>query len=142
LKTKEEVLARITEKKKEFFDFSLACFCKYLSFDDIKIWLKPEAKKEDWPDIELWPDDQKIIADMRDYMSFAWSKCLDHRGLSASRSVDRMNHWCWFLGVEDSIDWDNYAQYGAPILYAICKKFDFPIPDDPNVEIMVRGELS
>lgn len=83
-------------------------------------------------------DRDTVIAEMRDYMSFAWEKAYDHRGLSASRSLYKMQAWLWLLGDDELLvfaeDADNYVPYGTPILRKISEKYDFYIPGEEEDE--------
>jgi len=67
-------------------------------------------------------------------VAFGWGKVRNHRGLSADRTILKMKAWLWLLGDDEleafAADYANYPQYGAPILKAICEKYDFPIPED------------
>jgi hypothetical protein len=71
-------------------------------------------------------------------MAFAWGKARDHRGISASRSVEKMRTWVWLL--DDPEITANYQNYGAPILRAICERYGFPIPDGDDMRRMSEGE--
>jgi len=73
------------------------------------------------------------------YMGFAWDKVQDHRGLSAGRSIEKMEAWLWLLGDGDKIDWERYSPYGAPILAEICKLYNWPVPESPELSRMISG---
>lgn len=83
-------------------------------------------------------DRDTVLSQMRDYMGFAWDKAKNHRGISASRSVDHFKAWQWLAG--DDLSDAPYAQYGAPILMDICQRYGFPIPNDEGLLRMARGE--
>jgi len=60
---------------------------------------------------------------MIDYMSVAWEKATDERGLSANRSLLHYQNWFWLLG-EDEIAkhmFDNCGSYGKLKLRVIQK---------------------
>jgi len=69
---------------------------------------------------------------MRDYISFAWEKANDKRGISANRSIDHFKGWLWLLGDEEGIEYlkANYAPYGKPGLAYTCKKYGFKNEDN------------
>lgn len=85
-----------------------------------------------------------IKAAMGKYMEFAWDKVADQRGISASRSIEKMQEWAWLLGDDEVVAWCNdlalYPQYGAPILGRICEKYGFPIPESDILPYYLRGE--
>lgn len=103
-----------------------------LDFEHAKEFLKAGTTAEEWEESRAdFPTD--VEAEAREYMSFAWGKCLDHRGLSASRSIEHFRNW--FFLAEDAealriVEETQYAPYGAPILAAICKHKGWPIPED------------
>ncbi len=74
-------------------------------------------------------DRNSVIAEMRDYMSFAWDKANNCRGLSAYRSMVHYKVWLWLLK-DDSIDTEEYEYYGKPQLAMICKKYGFRNEDN------------
>lgn len=75
-----------------------------------------------------------VLTEMRNYMTFAWDKANNERGLSAGRSINHFEAWLWLLGDEEALafaeDDDNYPEYGRPILRFICERFGFPIEDE------------
>ena len=84
-----------------------------------------------------------VLANMREYMDFAWGKVEDHRGISASRSVEKFGAWIWALGDEETLrkfEATNYAPYGAPQLAFVCATYGFPIPGSSELARMIDGE--
>lgn len=67
-------------------------------------------------------NDGAIIAEMLDYMPFAWGKANDFRGLSAARTMDRYGAWLWLLNI-DLGEMRDYEFYGKPNLIRICDHF-------------------
>lgn len=128
MKTTDEIVDRI-KASDDPFGFDREVLIGYLPFKVANDagFLRDDA--EDWGDDWTEPTRENVLRDMGKYMEFAWSKALGHRGLSAGKSVVRMRAWCWLLGDEDEIDWDDYAQYGVPILKALCERYGFPVPD-------------
>jgi len=131
MRTDEEILARVAAvKDTEMFGYQTADLLSRLPFEAVAGagLLKSEVTAENWKiESRLRAD---ILAEMRDYMSFGWDKATGHRGLSAERTINHYEAWIWLLGdVEhDAIDWDNYRNYGAPILMQICLTFELPLP--------------
>lgn len=141
LRTQEQIANYIQKNRdshEDVFGFMAEVLIGYLDFAHAKPFLKPEAKPEDWKTDPLTRE--HVIETMRDYMSFAWQKCEDHRGISAGRSVQKMQAWCWVLGEDHLIDWEEFAQYGAPILLAVSQRYGFEIPTSDAVARMALGE--
>ncbi len=114
----------------------------YLPIEQFKEFVKKDANLSDWEPIPL--THEAVLAEMKEYMEFAWGKVDAHRGISASRSVEKMQAWLWLLGDEETLtfarDDDNYTNYGAPVLMKICQVYDFPIPDDEGIRNMAQGK--
>lgn len=92
---------------------------------------------------EVWqPTD--VLDHARQYLEFAIGKILDHRGLSASRSVTKLREYAWVLGrddVVDAMDAAGYAQYGAPKVQAFAQGMGWPWPADVELKRMAAGQL-
>lgn len=84
---------------------------------------------------------EQVLARMRDYMPFAIGKAIDHRGFSATRSVEHFAAWVWLLGDEDykKVDWENFTNYGCPILLQICEMYGFPAYLEKTFRRMADG---
>ena len=82
---------------------------------------------------------KNVTARMREYMEFAMGKALNHRGLSANRSLMHFETWLWLLGDDEMLsfaeDDKNFPNYGMPVLKAISRKYGFPIPEDAEAWI-------
>lgn len=145
MRTTEEMAAKLKERKGTFLDFFPEIILGYMSWDDALPFLDAAAVAKAGEEVvkTKWtvrPNTREsILEEMKDYMEFAWDKALNHRGLSANRSVDKMKAWCWLLSEDEKIDWENYAQYGAPILKQICELYGFPMPDGSDAQNMAAG---
>ena len=87
-----------------------------------------------------------MLEEGREYMErIGWPKVIDHRGISAGRSVEKMSAWMWMLEEDGLVkvcdSGDLYPQYGAPVLAMICQRFSWPIPGTPEVARMIAGDL-
>lgn len=88
-------------------------------------------------------DEDALIKEAKEYLVFAIGKAVNHRGLSAGRSVDKLTCWCWVL--EHTNFPDNHGQpytnYGVPILKWAAEKIgaDWPT-DDPVLNAMAEGK--
>lgn len=143
MRTLEEVVARANELEDDFFGFRMSILVDYLPFDLARPFLVDDATAEEWGDVPPLIREH-VIGEMRSYMEFAWGKVEDHRGLSAGRSVQKMESWLWLLG-DDALmrfaaDGDNYAMYGAPVLKRICEAYGFSISDSSALANMAQGK--
>lgn len=142
-RTQEEILARIDAVAEEdFFGTQrndLACF---LTFENAKPFLNPEATKESWK--ESTDSIGTPVDNIKGYMPFALEKAENHRGLSAGRSIEHFKAWLWLLGDDELLafadDHANYRNYGVPILRKIGEKYGLELPDDDWFENMGKGK--
>lgn len=149
MRTQEEIVAKLREHQGKILDFTPDVLLPYLDFDHAKQFLKPDATREGWEsphgdDQMSYPlSEETALREFRAYAEFAWGKAQDHRGLSAERSVQKLEAWTWLLGRDDVLaasEAAHYQNYGCPKLAVICEAFGFPIPDDEPTQRMVRGE--
>ena len=141
MRTQDEIAAKIRGSR-GFLDFTTDALLHYLDFEHAREFIKPDVTAEKWAECHVPLADDKVISEMRDYMAFAWEKVEDHRGISASRSVDKMTAWAWLLGdggAYEAIEAAGFTNYGAPKLAAVCITLGFPIPDDAGVRRMIAG---
>jgi hypothetical protein len=128
--------------KDDLLGFSAEVLLPYLPAEKLRKFAKDDADLSEWEPKPL--DRETVLAEMKEYMAFAWDKVYAHRGISASRSVEKMAAWVWLLADEDTYAFakesEHYTNYGAPILMKICQVYGFPIPDDEGVRRMTRGK--
>ena len=152
LKNEDQILAKVTEIKangKDMFGFKIEALVQFLPSKQVQALFGFQDPVEE--DMKKWDEEDKeslteenVMNLFREYMAFAWGKALDHRGLSASRSVSKLAMYAWIMGADELVD-DiesrriRYAQYGCPILAAIAEKFSFPIPEDSGTQNMIAG---
>jgi hypothetical protein len=118
-----------------FCTFNKEILLGYMPSEKSVIWIKEEAKKEHLEKpITVITDIMEAAQDFLDYMVFAWSKALDERGISASRSIDKLGCYSWLMGREDIdniLRNDNlYNPYGTPALIAACEILQINVPQD------------
>lgn len=121
MRTAEEIIKRIDERREhDLFGFEWPYYLDGLTFEQAKPYLKEDATGENWKVKTATEIRQEAI----DYMSFAWDKANNCRGISANRSISHYQAWLWMLG-EDWADslWDDYEYYGKPQLVRICEYF-------------------
>ena len=130
-----------TRRGEDFLHYEAEVLVPFLPYELAKPWLKPTSQSKDWEQAAL--SEKGVLDTMRRYMEFAWDKALGHRGISASRSICKLASWLWLLGDDEMVAFcrneDNYENYGAPMLMAICKQYGFSIPDDEAAVRMSQG---
>lgn len=144
MRTQGEIVERVRASR-TMFGFQAEVLVPHLDFEHAREFLKPEMTLEKWEEGEDPSPltEARAVEDFRKYAEFAWGKARDHRGLSASRSVEKLSTWTWLLGRDDvleAVEAVGYAQYGCPKLKVICDAFGFPVPDDEATQRMIRGE--
>lgn len=136
-RTQDEILSRFREADEDdFLGFRREVLAEAMTLDTLRVAL-PDAK--DLP-TEWTPTDTEAAA--RNYLSFAITKIEDHRGISASRSVDKLTEYAWLLGRDDvvaAMEAVEYAQYGAPKVKAFADCMGWPWPDGPDLARMAEG---
>ena len=123
-RTDQEILDRIEAVKKEdLFGVEFDELALRLSFKAVHHLLREEVKETDWK--IRGRDEETLLAEMLDYMPFAWGKANNCRGLSAARSLSHMRGWLFLLGHSDAVleKIGNYTHYGKPHLRAICTHY-------------------
>ena len=144
LRTPAQIVEQLqATRDSDFLGFTAEVLVRYLTFEQAKPLLKPDAEKGDWDDDIAPLDRESILAEMRKYMDFAWGKVSGHRGISAGRNVEKMAAWLWVLGDDEAverIEEVSYAQYGAPKLAYVCERYGFEIPDEEGLRNMIAGD--
>lgn len=75
-------------------------------------------------------------------LPFALGKILNHRGISASRSVDQLTEYAWLLGRDDVVQAMQdaaYPQYGAPKVKAFGEGLGLEWPGTEPMRRMADG---
>jgi len=138
LRTQEEILEKYKEYEDDgrMFDFRPEVLLEHLSYENSSQFLSDEYKaKVSSGEVKHTSVDNVLEAtqDFLDYMVFAWMKAQDERGLSASRSIQKLSAWLWLLNREDlesKINEDGlYNPYGAPALVEVCKALEINVPE-------------
>lgn len=140
MRTIAEMQEKIRETKDTLLDFTSSSLLEFMDYDSAKEFLS-EGASEGWPAPEPLTR-EAVIARMKKYMVFAWGKVENHRGISASRSVDRFGAWIWMLEDEDIFNQYQgtpYQQYGAPKLMFVCESYGFDIPGSNEIRNMTKG---
>lgn len=141
MRTVEDIVKRC-QNQEDVLGFRTGALVEFLTFEQAKDLRSEEATSEEWGEAKPLTRESVIDA-MRSYMQFAWGKIEDHRGLSAERSIMKMEAWIWLLGDDEFLDAVKnaaYAQYGAPKLALICQRYDLPIPQSTEIQNMIAGQ--
>lgn len=155
LMTQEQVATFIRKEaggRNDPFAHTADALLPYLSFEHAKEFLREGITEELWHEAQREagenPEDpltvERVTQAVRDYMPFAQDKALNHRGLSAGRSITKFWAWVSVLGMAELREFlerqENYGPYGAPMLAKICEVFDLPQPDSIAWRTMASGE--
>lgn len=139
-RTQEEIVARGRDiAADDVFGFRTEVLVMALEFEHAREFLVANTTAEMWAALTGRPVDTEA----REYYAFALGKMQNHRGISASRSVDKLGEFAWLLGRDDVVDAmaaADYAQYGAPKVRAFAAGFDLEWPDDPALNRMAEGQ--
>jgi len=150
MKTQEEIMLRIDEiGDNDFLGFETTDLYSALTKAnaiEMLIRKNPDAEsiEKDLADYEqIYRTNEDIIEQMKKYMSFAVEKAVNHRGISASRSVAHYRAWTWLINDSETFeflsDGSNYQNYGAPMLKYVAEKYDIPIPENQTFIEMAQG---
>src|SRR5262245_23225437 len=101
MKTLEEILQKFDELEKnenrDPFGFIRQVLLGFLPFVTARPYLKESTTEEQWTAAASPLTEEAAKKSMSEYMEFAFEKAMDHRGLSASRSVRKMGAYLWLL---------------------------------------------
>lgn len=147
MKTVDEILERINylgaETYRDLFGAARGDLVVFLPYEHAKPFLLDGTTPAQWQPKEL--TEEAVHQAVREYLDFAFHKAEDHRGLSASRSIDHMRAWFWLLGDEEFLVYadsdNNFQNYGVPILMKAAEKVGFPTVNlSEALQRMGRGE--
>jgi hypothetical protein len=128
----KEILDRIVAiEGDDFFGFQRYDLIKALPYNEAKEFLKTDAIKKYDAGEKEWRQEDDPLGEIVEYMPFALDKAKNHRGLSASRSVDHIEAWIWLSGNDDLLSKFNaapYANYGVPQLKVAGEALGIKLP--------------
>lgn len=143
MKTQEEIVARVNSIRgtgSDFLGFRSEVLLEALDFDHVQPYLKKGVTAEKWGE---HLDEPRLREEAAKYLDFAWTKARGHRGISASRSIEKLGEYAWLLDRDDISEEVRNApheNYGVPGLMIFAKAFELPVPDDPRLARMGAGE--
>ena len=130
-RTQDQILARFRtiDPGDDWFGFRQSVLIDSMTLDTLRQAL---------PDVDTNGRDDYVKPEAleqraRDYLTFAIGKIVDHRGISASRSVDKLGEYAWLLGRDDvvkAMQAAEYPQYGAPQVKAFAEGMGWPWPGE------------
>lgn len=138
-RSQDEIIARMSATGDDYFVFRSEVLVGALDYEHAKPYLKPEVTAEEWAPSEA----EDALASAASYLAFAIGKIDGHRGISASRSVDKLTEYAWLLGRDDVVEAmgvADYENYGAPKVKAFAVGLGLPWPtDNAELERMANG---
>ena len=120
MKTQEEIRARFDEHRGSYddmFGFKQEALFEALEFASVADIVQEGVTADGWHEVDV----EKTA---REYLKFAVGKVADHRGISASRSVEKFTEWLWVLDDADlsrRFEEAEYSPYGAPKLAVLAE---------------------
>jgi hypothetical protein len=124
------------DNEEDFLGFKRQVYLDFLPWDLAKKYFKieyiqaVEKGEEEYSHVGSVPE---ATQDFLDYMVFAWMKAMDERGISASRSIQKLSAYMIVLGREDVSkileDDSSYNPYGRPALKEACEILGISYPD-------------
>jgi len=96
-------------------------------------YLKEQYKPEH-VDSVLKLSEDVVIKELLSYLDFAFGKAINHRWISAGRSVEKLATMAWVLDRKDLLEFaeneNNYPMYGVPVLKRFAQAFDVIPPQE------------
>lgn len=143
-RTQEQILERLEAldaQSEDTFGFRAQVLREALDYEHVKHFVDESVTEQLYESVRR--QDGFTDAKARAYLEFAIGKIIEHRGISASRSVDKLREYAWLLGrdsVVGAMDEACYAQYGAPKVRAFAEGMEWRWPDDPALTRMSTGD--
>lgn len=140
MRTQDEIVTRYEAvKASDMFGWKLEVLAMALDFEHARPFLKPDATADIWPGDYPLREDQ-ICDEARQYLAFALEKAGGHRGISASRSVEKLGEFLWLLNLgPDRFESAPYENYGVPALFVACQELGVDLPTDEDLVRMSQG---
>ncbi|MEV4271971.1 hypothetical protein [Micromonospora aurantiaca (nom. illeg.)] len=134
-RTQEQILARFRaiNDGTDFFGFRREVLLESMTRDSLRAVVAGLGHVEVGGDDTTYPAvaPEQLEQTAREYLTFAIGKAVDHRGISACRSVDKLREYAWLLGRDDvvqAMEDAEYEQYGVPKLKAFATGLGWPWP--------------
>lgn len=142
MRTQQEILDRIASLTDDALGFQFEVLVESLEYDHALPYLIEGTTQKAW-ESERRPLQGEYLGSVAEgYLDFAIQKIIDHRGISAGRSVQKLREYAWLLGRDDvvaAMDAADYPQYGAPKVKAFAIGMGYSWPSEPMLERMAEG---
>lgn len=140
-RTQNDILARmLAVAENDFFGWRREVLLPALDHEHARPFISDSVTEKDWTKLQA---EFRLEDDARSYLTFAIDKALNHRGISAERSVDKMTEYAWLMERDDvvaAMDAAEYKQYGVPKLKAFADGLGWPWPaNDAELARMAEG---
>lgn len=142
-RTQEEILSRyreLADGREDFFGFRREVLASSMTGDTLR-QTGLDLEESTLAAAPLTPP-ENLSGEASGYLEFAIGKIINHRGISASRSVDKLGEYAWLLGRDDVVEAmsaADYAQYGAPQVRAFAEGMGWPFLDATGDEVDRRA---
>lgn len=113
------------EGAKALFNFYVDPLTEFMSLEVANSsGLFKDLSEEDWAHTVKEYNRDNVLMSMKDYLPFAFEKAREERGLSASRSIQKMRTYLFMLNdIELCSEIEDYTDYGLPQLEKISTKY-------------------
>jgi len=136
-RTQAEILEKISSND-DFWGNKQEVLMDFLEWKNSKQFYKDIFVKKvnngEESEIKAITDIKEAVQDMLDYLIFGYMKSLDERGISSSRTIEKLSAWFWILGRNDLHelveDDELYNPYGMPALIAVSEQMGLKAPKD------------
>jgi len=126
MKTKQQIKDKMVELKNDVMSFKREALVDFLTEEEGNSFGFSAVEGTKWEQRELTRE--SVLEKMKDYMDFAIEKAIDERGISAGRSINKMQMWLWIIeedAVLGELPRKYFYWYGLPALIKICEHFDW-----------------
>lgn len=152
-RSQDEILARFREVDalpENMFGFAQEVLAGAMTLETVKQALPnfdAGSSEAEPPTFPVYTS-ENIEGACKEYLQFAIGKALDHRGISASRSIDKLTQFAWLVGkdnVVEAMDEADYTNYGVPKLKAFADGMELPFEageyyDQSELDNMAAGK--
>ncbi len=128
MRTQDEIVARFKERAAtDWLGFEVNEYLSAMDFEHANEFLKDDVTPDQFKTTFKTDDDVRRC--MAQYIDFAWNKCNNERGISASRSLMHYVAWIWLVGDDDVYDRlelemeKNHNDYGRSCLELLCQHY-------------------
>lgn len=131
MKTQAEIRERFDRFQIDMADplgFRTGALVEAMEYETARDLVKEGVGPDDWQA----PDVAKTA---REYLKFAVGKAMNHRGISASRSIEKLEEWLWVLdehALLQRFEAAEYPQYGAPKLAVLIEAWNIQHDDSTD----------